>query len=246
MLLTKDLDFTGRRVLITGASGGIGRAMTAAFASHGASLVLADQDEQALRTLASDTGGDVRWHRFDQGDPDSVRALADAAGDVDVLLNNAGILLFKSLLESTPDEIARVFDVNLLGVILLAKAVAPRMIARRGGVIVNVGSQLAFTGAEQRGAYAAAKAGVTQFTRTAATEWGPHGVRVVCMAPGRTVTPLNEAVLRAEGDRGLQRIPLGRYGTAAEAAKLAVFLASGAASYITGQTVVADGGFVVG
>jgi NAD(P)-dependent dehydrogenase (short-subunit alcohol dehydrogenase family) len=161
-------------------------------------------------------------------------------------VNNAGILLFKPLLDCTAEEVRRVLDVNVMGVIVLARTVARGMIARGRGVIVNVGSQLAFCGGEQRGVYAAAKAAVSQFTRAAAVEWGPGGVRVVCMAPGRTVTPLNEAVRRDARDRGLARIPLGRYGEPDEAAKLALFLASPAASYITGETVIADGGFVVG
>jgi NAD(P)-dependent dehydrogenase (short-subunit alcohol dehydrogenase family) len=120
------------------------------------------------------------------------------------------------------------------------------MIERGGGVIINVGSQLTVTGGELRGVYAAAKAAVSRFTRAAAVEWGRAGVRVVCIAPGRTITPLNETVRRSEGDRGLARIPLRRYGQPEEAAKLALFLASPAASYITGETVIADGGFVVG
>ncbi|MEP7206761.1 MAG: SDR family oxidoreductase [Casimicrobiaceae bacterium] len=245
-LLSGDLDFAGRRVLITGAAGGLGRAFTAGFASHGATVVLADIDAAALRSIATATAPDTQWHPYDQAEPESVERLAQAAGPVDVLINNAGILLLKPLLESTADDIRRVLDVNVIGVMLLAQAVARKMIERGGGVIVNVGSQLAFTGGEQRGVYAAAKAAVSQFTRTAAVEWGPSGVRVVCMAPGRTITPMNESVRRDDRDRGLARIAIGRYGSADEAAKLALFLASPAASYITGETVIADGGFVIG
>ena len=163
-----------------------------------------------------------------------------------MLVNNAGILLFKPLFDCTAEEMRRVFDVDVVGLMVLSRNVARRMADRGGGVIVNVGSQLAFTGGELRGVYAAAKAAVSQFTRAAAVEWGRAGVRVVCMAPGRTITPLNEIVRQSEGDRGLARIPLGRYGQPEEAAKLALFLASPAASYITGETVIADGGFVVG
>jgi NAD(P)-dependent dehydrogenase (short-subunit alcohol dehydrogenase family) len=244
-LLARDLDFTGRRVLVTGAAGGLGRALAAGFASHGATLVLADLDRDALQDAARAAGAG-EWHVYDQADAESVERLAAASDPVDVLVNNAGILLFKPLLDCTAEEVRRVLDVNVMGVIVLARTVARGMIARGRGVIVNVGSQLAFCGGEQRGVYAAAKAAVSQFTRAAAVEWGPGGVRVVCMAPGRTVTPLNEAVRRDARDRGLARIPLGRYGEPDEAAKLALFLASPAASYITGETVIADGGFVVG
>jgi len=244
--LADDLDFRGRRVLLTGAAGGLGRAMAALFAGHGAQLVLADRETAALRALASELDIAADCHAYDQGDAASVQALARDAGAVDVLVNNAGVMLRKPLLDASADEIGRVFAVDAIGPMLLATAVARSMIARGSGVIVNLGSQLAGCGAERRGVYAAAKAALQQFTRTAAAEWGTAGVRVVCAAPGRTVTPMNEAVLREEGKGGLARIPLGRYGTAMEAAKLVLFLASPAAAYITGETVVADGGFVIG
>lgn len=245
-MLDRDLDFSGKRVLVTGAAGGLGRALADGFASHSATVVLADLDADRVRAVAANLGAGTEWHAYDQADAASVERLAAAVRPVDVLVNNAGILLFKPLLECTSDEMRRVFEVDVMGVIALACAVARSMIERGGGVILNVGSQLAVAGGELRGVYAAAKAAVSQFTRAAAVEWGPAGVRVVCMAPGRTITPLNEAVRRREGDRGLARVPLGRYGEPEEAAKLALFLASPAASYITGETVIADGGFVVG
>jgi len=244
--LDRDFDFAGKRVLVTGAAGGLGRAMAHAFASYRATVVLADIDERGVRSVADDLGDSTEWHVYDQADAASVEELASVAGPLDVLVNNAGILLFKPLVDCTPGEMRRVFDVDVVGLMVLACSVARGMIARTGGVIVNVGSQLAFSGGELRGVYAAAKAAVSQFTRSAAVEWGHAGVRVVCMAPGRTITPLNEAVRQSEGDRGLARIPLGRFGRPEEAAKLALFLASPAASYITGETVIADGGFVVG
>ena len=244
--LDRDFDFAGKRVLVTGAAGGLGRAMAHAFASHRATVVLADIDERGVRSVADDLGDGTECHIYDQADAASVEKLATVAGPLDVLVNNAGILLFKPLVDCTADEMRHVFDVDVIGLMILACGVARGMIARTGGVIVNVGSQLAFSGGELRGVYAAAKAAVSQFTRSAAVEWGPAGVRVVCMAPGRTVTPLNEVVRQSEGDRGLARTPLGRYGRPDEAAKLALFLASPAASYITGETVIADGGFVVG
>ena len=244
--LDRDFDFSGKRVLVTGAAGGLGRAIATLFANHGATVVLGDIDEQGVRRLAEDLGGGTQWHGYDQADAASVEELAAVSHPLDVLVNNAGILLFKPLLDCTVDEMRRVFDIDVVGLMALSGSVARAMIERGGGVIVNVGSQLAFSGGELRGVYAAAKAAVSQFTRAAAVEWGRAGVRVVCMAPGRTITPLNERVRQNEGDRGVARIPLGRYGQPEEAAKLALFLASPAASYITGETVIADGGFVVG
>ena len=119
--------------------------------------------------------------------------------------------------------------------------------AAGGGVIVNTSSQLAFDGATDRGAYAAAKAGLAQFTKTAASEWAKHGLRVVAIAPGRTLTPIN-AELLADPDvraKSLAGIPAGRFGDADEIARLACFLASPAADYVVGETLVADGGFVL-
>ena len=247
MLDAKDLDFAGRRVLITGAAGGIGAAMAAAFAARGAGLVLADLDGPAVEAVAGRFEGAAEWHAYDQGDPASLAALAAAAGAVDVLVNNAGIVLAAPLLEHQASDIGRVVQVNLTGPMTLACLVAPAMIAGGGGVIVNTASQLAFCGAAERGAYAAAKAGLVQFTKTAAAEWAAHGLRVVALAPGRTLTPLTAPLLATpeQYQAGLAHIPMGRYGTAEEMAGLAVFLASDAAAYVTGATLVADGGYVV-
>jgi NAD(P)-dependent dehydrogenase (short-subunit alcohol dehydrogenase family) len=167
---------------------------------------------------------------------------------VDVLVNNAGIMARASLLETGAELLRDIVAVDLVGVVSLTTLVARGMVERGGGAVVNIGSQMAFCGAEGRGAYAAAKAGVSQFTRTAAVEWGPRGIRVNCIAPGRMLTPMTREMLAdpAEHARGLQRIPLRRYGDPADVAHVAVFLASDAAAYITGQTVVVDGGWVIG
>jgi NAD(P)-dependent dehydrogenase (short-subunit alcohol dehydrogenase family) len=121
-------------------------------------------------------------------------------------------------------------------------------VARGEGVILNISSQTAFCGGENRAIYAAAKAALSQLTRGAAVEWGPSGVRVLALAPGRSITRMTTITAQEglSGDRGLSRVPLGRWGTADEIAKLAVMLCSRAASYITGETVIADGGYVLG
>ncbi|MBI1736525.1 MAG: SDR family oxidoreductase [Candidatus Rokubacteria bacterium] len=244
MRLERFFDLSGRRVLITGAAQGLGAAMAAAFAAQGASLVLADRKIDALRAAAPA----LECHAYDQSDQRSIEALAAAAGAVDVLVNNAGILARASLLETGGDLLREVVGVDLVGVVALTTLVARGMVDRGRGAVVNIGSQMAFCGAEGRGAYAAAKAGISQFTRTAAVEWGPRGVRVNCIAPGRMLTPMTREVLAdpAEYARGLERIPLRRYGDPADVAWVAVFLASDAAGYITGQTVVVDGGWVLG
>lgn len=241
-------EFQGKRVLITGAAGGLGRAFAQGFAAAGATLLLADVDEHGLARVAADAAPDATCIPYDQGDLASIEALVEAAGQVDVLLNNAAVLLVKPVLDTTPEEMAHILRVNLLGPIALARAVAAGMIARGGGVILNMSSQLAFCGAEGRALYAVAKAGLTQFTQTAAVEWAPKGVRVVGIAPGRIDTAMTtflrgDAATRAAG---IARVPAGRYGTAGEIAGIVQFLCSPAADYVVGQTLLADGGYVLG
>lgn len=243
--LAEALDLTGRRILLTGATGGFGRAMADLFHEQGGELVLADLPGAALDDMAAQLG--VTTIGYDQGDLRSVERLAQAAGEIDVLINNAGVLLSKPLLETTADEIVRLVSVDLVGVMALTIPVARGMIARGRETVLTVGSQTALYGARNRGVYAAAKAGLAQFTRTAAVEWAPHGVRAVCLAPGRAITPMSAATLAdpALHTAGLEHIPMGRYGTPEEIAKAAVFLCSDAASYVTGATLVADGGYLL-
>ena len=239
------LDFHGYRVLVTGAAGGIGGAMARGFSDCGADLVLADRDEAGLRSLEADLDG-ARSIVYDQSNPAEVQALADQAGPVDVLMNNAGILHTGAVLEMEPAIIQDLIDTNLLGPILLGRAVGSGMVERKHGVIVNTSSQLAFCGAATRAVYAATKAAIRHFTMSFAAELAPYSVRVVAIAPGRTMTPMNASVLESPGayTEGLKHIPHGRYGEAGEIARLAMFLASPLADYVVGETLVADGGFV--
>lgn len=246
MSFTRDLDFQGRRVLVTGAANGFGAAMARLFASQNAKLILADIEAANVQALARELGGEA--HVFDQADSDSIQRLAADVGSVDVLVNNAGILIPKSLLEMEPAEIRRLIDTDFVGVALMMRAFGGSMVKRKGGVILNFSSQTAFAGGENRGIYAAAKAAVSQLTRSAAVEWGPHGVRVLALAPGRCLTRMTveTAAPGYAGDRGLARVPLGRWGTPEEIAKIAVMLCSDVAAYMTGETVIADGGYVIG
>ncbi|CAN5897709.1 SDR family oxidoreductase [soil metagenome] len=247
MTLAQDFDFTGRRILLTGAANGFGAAMATLFHAAGARLVLADIEEQALAEVATRCGG-AEAHVFDQADPQSVERLAKAAGAVDILINNAGVLVAKPLLETSLEEIRRTIDVDFVGALRLMQLVGKGMVERQRGVILSIGSQTAFSGGENRAVYAAAKAAISQLTKSAAVEWGPHGVRVVCLAPGRSLTRMSRQTVKEgqSGDRGLGRVPLGRWGTAEEIAKMAMFLVSDAAAYVTGETVIADGGYVHG
>ena len=246
MSLSGDLDFKGRRVLITGAANGFGAAMAELFAAQGAKLVLADIEKENLEAVARRLQAEV--YGFDQGDASSIERLSADVGAVDVLINNAGILVAKPLLETEPHEIRRLIDVDFVGVVLMMRHFGKRMVERQRGVILNMSSQTAFSGGENRGVYAAAKAAISQITRAAAVEWGPHGVRVLALAPGRCLTrmTMQTAAPGYTGDRGLARVPLGRWGTPDEIAKLAFMLCSDAAGYVTGETIIADGGYVIG
>lgn len=240
-------DFTGRRVCVTGAASGIGAGMARAFAGVGATVVLADVDREGLAAMARELGGRAEAHHFDQGDIASIERLVQAAGVIDVLLNNAGILLYELFLDLTWADLRRIVDVDLVGPIALTRLVGEQMVKRKTGVIIHTSSQLVFNGAEFRAVYSAAKAGISQLVKTAALEWGRSGVRVNAIAPGRTLTKSNRHLLAdpTEYARHLERIPLGRYGQPEDIANVAVFLASDAASYITGQTIVVDGGWVL-
>jgi NAD(P)-dependent dehydrogenase (short-subunit alcohol dehydrogenase family) len=240
-------NFVGKRVLITGAAGGLGGALARAFHEAGASLALADLDGDGLERFAATLGSGIECHRYDQAELASLAALAGAVGAVDILVNNAGILLVSPLLETNPATIDRVIRINLIGPMVLTRHIGAAMAERGAGVILNISSQLAFCGAEGRAAYAAAKAGIAQFTRTAAVELAGKGVRVVAIAPGRLLTPMT-TYLTADPERyqaGIARVPVGRYGTPEEIAKLALFLTSDESSYIVGETVIADGGYVL-
>lgn len=246
MSLAGDLDLTGRRVLITGAANGFGAAMAQRFHEAGARLVLADIQQQAVAEVAAKYQAEAIV--YDQADFASVDRLAARAGAVDILVNNAGVLVAKPLLETSLEEMRRTIDVDFVGALRLLQQVGRGMVERKRGVILSIGSQTAFCGGENRAVYAAAKAAIIQITKAAAVEWGPYGVRVVCLAPGRSLTRMTVQTTQEgkSGDRGLARVPLGRWGTADEVAKMALFLASDAASYVTGETLIADGGYVHG
>ena len=239
-------DMTGRRVLITGAAGGIGSAMARSFSAHGATLVLADRNQTGLDELATSVGGNPPCLSYDQSIPEEVEKLAAKAGPIDILLNNAGILAMSPLQEQSTEEITQLIAINLTGPILLANALAKGMIARGRGVIVNTASQLAFTGAMDRSVYSTTKAGLVQFPRTAAAEWARYGVRVVALAPGPTETPMIKEIIDTPEGRAqrLDKIPWQRFGIAEEMARLALVLASDLTDNVTGHTLVADGGYV--
>ena len=201
MIENKDFDFTGRRVLVTGTAGGIGSAIAKVFAAHGGELILADIEVDALKKQAGKLDKGISVHQYDQSDASSIAKLATMVGPVDIFCNNAGMNQAGLFLEQSPETIERIISIDLIGPVLLARHIGEGMVARGGGVIVNTASQLAFHGSATRAAYAAAKAGLVQFTKSVAAEWAPHGVRVVALAPGRTLTPMTAPLLSTEEQR---------------------------------------------
>jgi NAD(P)-dependent dehydrogenase (short-subunit alcohol dehydrogenase family) len=240
-------DFSGKVACVTGAASGIGRATASLLADLGAVVYAADRDADALEAFARERPNALRAVPFDQAQIGSVEQLAAAVGEVDVLINNAGVLVYEPLLDLKWDDLERVVSINLSGAIALTRLVGAGMVMRGRGAIVHTGSQVTFNGAEFRAVYAATKAGISQFVKTAALEWGKHGVRVNCVAPGRTLTAMNRHLLQRPDEyaEALKRIPLGRFGRPLDIAHAFVFMASDASAYVTGHTLVVDGGWIL-
>jgi len=229
---------TDRVVLVTGGAGNIGAAIAARFASDGARVVVADLK------VPADADARIRYETADVSVEDDVEALFERIkseyGRVDVLVNSVGIWFRRPFKEITVDEWDRIIAVNLRGVFLCIRAVLPLMEAAGGGAIVNIGSQAGVTITRGQGAhYHASKAAISHLTKALAVEFGRLGIRVNCLAPGATFPDPSFLPQRI-----LDQIPLGRGGVPDDVAGACAFLASPDAAYITGQTLLVNGGAV--
>lgn len=244
---TRQFDLSGKTACVTGAASGIGRAVATLLADLGAQVHVADRNADAIAQLVDERPDVFQAAVFDQASRTSIDELAARMTEIDILINNAGVLLYEPLLDLTWEKLDPIIRIDLSGAIMLTRLVGEHMVRRKRGVIVHTSSQLIYNGAEFRAVYAAAKAGISQFVKTAALEWGKHGVRVNCVAPGRTLTALNRHLLEDPNDyaEAVKRIPFGRFGQPEDIANSMVFLASDASAYITGHTLVVDGGWIL-
>ena len=244
----------GRVALVTGASRGLGEVIASALAEAGASLALLARSErvnEVARTLSAEHGVDCRAWQCDVGDPGAVRetvaaAIADCGG-LHIVVNNAGINIRGPIEELSLEQFRQVQDANVTSMWLVCRAAAAHLKAQRYGRVVNIGSLLSILGMAQRTPYAVSKAGVLALTRVLALEWAPAGITVNCIIPGVFATEMNRSQFEdaALSAGVVAKVPLGRWGEPAEVAGMALYLASDAASYVTGAALTVDGGWSV-
>ncbi|HWD25454.1 MAG TPA: SDR family oxidoreductase [Acidimicrobiales bacterium] len=239
---------------VTGASRGLGRAIAEALAAQGYAVACLGRDVDALNETAQRVraaGAAVSLHTADVGDPSFAAPFVTETvaehGGLDLVVNCAGILGEKTAAEMTPEEYLRVLNVNLVAAFALSSAAYPHLRDAPGASVVNIGSFYGSIGVPGFAAYASSKAGMEGLTRTLAVEWARDDIRVVCVAPGYVATEMLQGALSDErvAERLVSRIPLKRVASAEEIAGIVCFLASPAAAFITGATIVADGGQVI-
>ena len=250
---TKDrFNLSGKVALVTGGGRGIGEHMALALAEAGADVAVASRtlsqsQEVAARIEALGRRGHAA--QVDVTNVASTRAMVDDVaghfGRIDILVNNAGVNIVKYALDLTEEDWDTVLDTNLKGVFFCSQAVGRLMVAQRYGRIVNIASQMAAVGYYKRAAYCASKGGVAQITKVLAVEWATHGVTVNAVAPTFIETAMTAKMLADEEFRQevLRRIPMGRLGKPDEVVGAVIYLASDAASLVTGHTLFVDGGW---
>ena len=242
-------DLTGRKALVTGATGGIGGAIARALHAQGAVVTLSGTRRAALDEAASALGERVHAVEADLSAKDSVEALVPAAeaamGGLDILVNNAGITRDNLFLRMKDEEWDRVLEVNLTAAFRLTRAAVKGMMRRRHGRIIQVGSVVGSTGNPGQGNYAAAKAGLIGMTKALAAEVASRGITANVVAPGFITSPMTDALTDKQREGILATVPARRHGGAPECAAAIVYLASDEAAYVTGQTLHVNGGMAM-
>ena len=243
-------DLTGRHALVTGASGGIGSAIAAALHGQGAKTALSGTRQGALDELASGLGDGAFTLAADLSDAGEAGGLVDRAADllgapVDILVNNAGITRDGLTVRMSDEDWDAVMDVNLRAAMVLSRSALRGMMRNRWGRIIQISSIVGYTGNPGQANYAAAKAGMTGFTKALAAEVASRGVTANMVAPGFIGTPMTDALTDAQREGLLANVPAGRLGEAGEVAAAVAYLASAEASYLTGATLHVNGGMAM-
>jgi len=238
--------------IVTGGSSGIGRAIVELFAKQGARIVVADTQTDVAD---SPKEGTIKFVRTDVRESTQVQRLVETCvgefGGIDIVCNDAGVGQNQAVSDTTEEDWDMIVDTNLKGVFLVSKYALPHMVQRKNGAIVNISSQLGLTALPGRGAYCASKAGVILLTKVLALEYAKHNIRVNCVCPGPIQTPMlefthNQDARPAESRQNLlSMVPLARIGRPEEIAQAVLFLVSNRSSYVTGQHLVVDGGYVI-
>jgi 2-dehydro-3-deoxy-D-gluconate 5-dehydrogenase len=251
--MSKAFNLADRVAIVTGGNGGIGLGMATGLAQAGAALVIAgrnpDKNAAAVKVLET-RGAKAIAVVADVTRQTACRALVEAAlnqfGRLDILINNAGINIRKQPQDYTPEEWTCVLDTNLTSAFLCSQAAYPAMLKAGGGKIINIGSMLSIFGAAFAGPYGASKGGMVQLTKSLASAWAKDNIQVNAVLPGWIDTELTRQARRDIAglhERVLARTPAGRWGEPADFAGIAVFLASGAADFVTGAAIPVDGGY---
>jgi NAD(P)-dependent dehydrogenase (short-subunit alcohol dehydrogenase family) len=245
----------GRTAFVTGAGSGIGEATAHALAGAGAKVFVADRDAtggQRVTAAIRSSGAEAEFYEFDVTDESACATAAARVGDLDVLVNNAGVGHVGTILQAAGSDLDRLYGVNVRGVFNVSKAFIPRMLARRSGSIVNLASIGGIVGIRDRLAYCTTKFAVVGLTKSMALDHAVDGVRVNCICPGRVETPFVSARLKEYPDpeaayREMTATqPVGRMGMPEEIAAAVLYLASDEARFITGSALIIDGGWSAG
>ncbi len=248
------LDLSDKVAIVTGASQGLGQGIAVALAQWGARVTLAARNLERLQETARQVeavGGLACVVATDVTRADQIQTMVDQTleqfGRIDVLVNNAGIVLQRPLLELSEDDWHHVLDTNLTSIFLCCQRVGRYFVAQQRGKIINIASHWGFVGVSNVAPYCASKGGVVQLTRALAVEWARHNITVNAVAPGYISTELNTQARSVEGLRNhmLRQIPLRRFGEVDEIAHLVAFMSTDAANFINGHTIVADGGQII-
>jgi NAD(P)-dependent dehydrogenase (short-subunit alcohol dehydrogenase family) len=244
----------GQVAVVTGAGGGIGKGIAVLFAREGARVVVANRSESGLETVAEikRAGGEAIWISTDVGEADQVRSMVTATLDqfnkIDILVNNAAVQYLHPLWELPEELFFKMLRTNLGGYYHCAKFIIPHMIDQGKGNIVNVSSNLAFRGLKNFSGYSTTKGGIVSMSRTLALECAPYGIRVNCICPGSTITPIMDPILAEFKDpqeildAAAALMPVGRLGLPEDVAQMALYLVSEESSMVLGATLIIDGG----